>query len=128
MAVAPGEVSDQMIVQPGIVDGMSMRMNDSGVGGPSNPMLAGPVAGSVVESGVGAATTGGAMVDVVVGAGSVVVDAVVVETSFTSSATVTSDDVGVAIDVVVRGPHPRRASVSAVMTMVMIDARRARVR
>jgi hypothetical protein len=116
-----------MIVHSGIVDGMSMRINDSGVGGPSIPMLAGPVEGSVDESGAASTTRGGAMVDVVVGTRSVVVGAVVVDTSPMSLAAVTPGDVGVALDVVLCGPHPT-SSVSAVMRMTVIDVRRARVR
>lgn len=125
--MAPGEMSDQMIVQPGIVDGMSRRMSDSGVSRASTPTLVGPVAGSVDPSGDGAAARGGSTVDAVAGAERVVVDSIVVDMSFTSFATVTSGEIGVAFDVV-RGPHPRKRSVSAVMTMVMIDARRAQER
>lgn len=117
-----------MIVQSGIVDAMSMRMNDSGVGGPSAPMPAGPVEVPVDGSAAGATARGGTIVDVVagIGVGSVEVDPCVVDPSFMSLATVTSDDVGVAFDAVTREPHPRR-SVSAVMSATVIDARRVRL-
>lgn len=75
MAVAPGEVSDQMIFHPGIVAGMSMAMSDSGVGGASGSKTADPVELGAIEvgsiAGDGAIDDGGAVGAIVV---TVVVD------------------------------------------------------
>ena len=125
MAVAPGEVSDHTMVHPGMVDGMSTRMNDSGVGGLSAPMLAGPVERAVDASVAGVNAGGGAAVDVVV-AGSVVVDSAAVVVGGVSRPMVVCGDVGAAFDRAADEPQPNE-SASAVTTTA-VRMRRVRVR
>jgi len=116
MAVAPGEVSDQTIVHPGMVAGMSTRISDSGDGGRSVPTLA------------GSEERAGGVLTVVGGAGGGAVVVVVMNSSVDSgpsgsapAMTETVDVVGAASDDATRATHPDAMEEDATRSTTIVD-------